>query len=96
MHIQSAYQSLGAQGRWKKIYGMDALFTGTANVQHRWDARTPSSKTTAISLSNDTRPGPMIPVELMTTEVSFDITKNDDAAFTLNGLTYYFQPLGEF
>lgn len=96
VHIQSAYQSLGAQGRWKKIYGMDALFTGTANVQHRWDARTPSSKTTAISLSNDTRPGPMIPVELMTTEVSFDITKNDDAAFTLNGLTYYFQPLGEF
>ena len=96
VHIQSAYQSLGAQGRWKKIYGMDALFTGTATVQHRWDARTPSEKTTAISLTSDTRPGPMIPVELMTTEVSFDITKNDDAAFTLNGLTYYFQPLGEF
>ena len=96
VHIQSAYQSLGAQGRWKKIYGMDALFTGTANVQHRWDARTPSEKTTAVSLSSDTRPGPMIPVELMTTEISFDITKSDNAAFTLNGLTYYFQPLGEF
>jgi hypothetical protein len=96
VHIQSAFQSLGAQGRWKKIYGMDALFTGTANVQHRWDARTPTEKTTAISLSSDTRPGPMIPVELMTTEISFDITKSDNTAFTLNGLTYYFQPLGEF
>ena len=96
VQIQSAYQSLGAQGRWKKIYGMDALFTGTASVQHRWDARTPSEKTTAVSLSSDTRPGPMIPVELMTTEISFDITKSDNAAFTLNGLTYYFQPLGEF
>tara|TARA_R110000824_G_scaffold90574_1_gene221157 strand:- start:118 stop:1632 length:1515 start_codon:yes stop_codon:yes gene_type:complete len=96
VQIQSAYQSLGAQGRWKKIYGMDALFTGTANVQHRWDARTPSEKTTAVSLTSDTRPGPMIPVELMTTEISFDITKSDNTAFTLNGLTYYFQPLGEF
>jgi|TARA_B110001454_G_scaffold212748_1_gene229917 hypothetical protein len=96
VHIQSAYQSLGSQGRWKKIYGMDALFTGTATVQHRWDARTPTEKTTAISLSSDTRPGPMIPVELMTTAISFDITKSDNTAFTLNGLTYYFQPLGEF
>ena len=95
-HLQSSYNTLGAQGNWKKIYGMDAMFTGTADVQHRWDARTPTEKTTAISLNGDTRAAPMIPVELMTTEVSFDITQNANSAFTLNGLTYYYNVLGEF
>ena len=94
--LQSSYNSLGAEGNWKKIYGMDAMFTGTADIQHRWDARTPTEKTTAISLNGDTRAAPMVPVELMTTEVSFDITQNANSAFTLNGLTYYYNVLGEF
>jgi len=96
LHLQSSFNSLGAQGNWKKIYGMDAMFTGTADVQHRWDARTPNDKTQAISLNGDTRAAPMIPVELMTTEVSYDITQNANSAFTLNGLTYYYNVLGEF
>jgi len=95
LHLQSSYNSLGAPGRWKKIYGMDAMFTGSANVQHRWDSRTPSDKTTAVTLDGDTRPSPMVPVELMTTEVSFDITQTANSAFTLNGLTYYYHTLGE-
>ena len=72
------------------------MFEGTANIQHRWDARTPDEKTTAIALSGDTRPDPIIPVELMTTQISFDITQTANSEFTLNGLTYYYQTLGEF
>ena len=96
VQLQSSFNSLGAEGNWKKIYGMDAMFTGAANVQHRWDARTPAEKTTAISLDGDTRAAPMIPVELMTTEISYDITQSANSAFTLNGLTYYYNVLGEF
>jgi len=96
LHLQSSFNSLGAEGNWKQIYGMDALFSGTANVQHRWDARTPTEKTQAISLDGDTRAAPMVPVELMTTEISFDITQNANSPFTLNGLTYYYNVLGEF
>jgi len=96
VQLQSSFNSLGAEGNWKKIYGMDAMFTGTADVQHRWDARTPAEKTTAISLNGDTRAAPMIPVELMTTEISYDITQSANSAFTLNGLTYYYNVLGEF
>ena len=69
---------------------------GEANVQHRWDARTPAAKTTAISLSGDTRPSPMVPVELMTTEISFDITQNSNTGLLFNGMTYHFHQLGEF
>ena len=96
MQITSGFQTLGGSGRWKKIYGMDAMFVGTANIQHRWDARTPDAKTTAVSLNGDTRPTPMVPVELMTTEISFDITQTANSNLLVNGLTYYYQPLGEF
>ena len=94
--VTNSYQSLGSPGRWKKIYGMDAMFNGGADIQHRWDARDPDSKTVAVSLSGDTRPGQMIPVELMTTELSFEITQNKNTDFQFNGITYYFTPLGEF
>ena len=96
VQITSGFQTLAGSGRWKKIYGMDAMFIGTANVQHRWDARTPTAKTTAVSLSGDTRPTPMVPVELMTTEISFDITQSTNSGLLFNGLTYYYEPLGEF
>jgi len=72
------------------------MFTGTGNLQHRWDSRSPSSFTTSFSLSNDTRPGALIPVELMTTEISYKITQSDNSDFQLNGLTYYYNNLGLF
>ena len=75
--------------------GADVMFNGTADVQHRWDARSPAEVTTAISLSSDTRPGPMIPVELMTTECGFKITQSANSEFQLNGITYYYELLGE-
>ena len=81
---------------WKKIYGMNAMIEGTANIQHRWDSRTPDEKTIKVELTGDSRPAELIPVELMTTELSFDITQAHDSAFQFNGISYYFQPLGEF
>jgi hypothetical protein len=96
LQIQSSYNSLGTPGNWKRIYGMDAMFEGTADIQHRWDARSPAEKTTAVSLTGDTRMAPMVPVELMSTAVSFDITQSADSSFKLNGLTYYYETLGEF
>ena len=96
VEITNSYQTLRSPGRWKKIYGMDVLFNGTANFQHRYDARESAEATTAISLSGDTRPGQLIPVELMTTELSFKITQQLDSEFQLNAITYYYDQLGHF
>jgi hypothetical protein len=96
MEITNSYQTLRAAGRWKKIYGMDVLFNGVADFQHRYDARSPTEKTVAISLSGDSRPGQLIPVELMTTELSFDINQTANSTFQLNNINYYFDPLGHF
>ena len=72
------------------------MFTGTADLQHRWDSRSTSEETTAFEISGDTRPGALIPVELMTTDISYKITKDDNTDFQLNGLTYYYNELGLF
>jgi hypothetical protein len=72
------------------------MFTGTADLQHKWDSRSPLSLTTAFSLSGDTRPGVLIPVELMTTEIGFKVTQTDNSDFQLNGITYYYNNLGLF
>jgi len=96
VEISSSFNSLDQPGIWKQIFGSDVMFTGTANLQHKWDSRSPSSLTTAFSLSDDTRPGVLIPVELMTTEIGFKVTKSDNSDFQLNGLTYYYNNLGLF
>jgi len=96
VEVLSSFNSLDSPGHWKQVIGSDVMFTGTANLQHRWDTRSPSSYTTAFSLSNDTRPGALIPVELTTTEISYKITQSDNSDFQLNGLTYYYNNLGLF
>ena len=95
LEITSSYQAFKKPGRWKQIVGADVMFDGTASLQHRWDARSPSEETTAISVSSDTRPGPLIPVELMTTECGFKITQSANTEFQLNGISYYYELLGE-
>ena len=96
LEILSSYNSLGKPGLWKQVYGSDVMFTGTADLQHRWDSRSTSEETTAFEISGDSRPGALIPVELMTTDISYKITKDDNTDFQLNGLTYYYNDLGLF
>ena len=95
LEVTSSYQAFKKPGRWKQIVGSDVMFNGTADLQHRWDARSPSEETTAVSLTSDTRPGPLIPVELMTTECSFKITQTANTEFQFNGISYYYELLGE-
>ena len=75
--------------------GADVMINGSASVQHKWDARDTTAATNAIILSSDTRPGPMIPVELMTTECAFKVTQEANSEFQLNGISYYYELLGE-
>ena len=72
------------------------MFTGAADLQHRWDSRDTTLETAAFEISGDSRPGALIPVELMTTDISYKVTKDDNTDFQLNGLTYYYNDLGLF
>ena len=94
--MESSFQTLKKSGLWKQIFGADALVEGAADVQYKYDSRAPTTFTTAQGISGDSRPGLLLPVELVTTEVGFKITQTANTDMLFSGLTLYFNELGIF
>jgi hypothetical protein len=94
--IELPFLDFKQSGVLKQIVGMDAIFSGTANIQHRFDPLIPELITAEVELTGDTRARGITPVELMTTAISPVITHSSDEAFEFFGLVYYFESLGVF
>lgn len=92
--IELAYLDFKMPGILKHIHGMDAVVTGSCQIAHRFDARNTALKTDPpVTISGDSRPGYLMPVELLATNIAPDIHNYDDQEFELHQLTYYFDPL---
>ena len=96
VEIEFPFLDFKQSGVLKQITGMDVVFNGTANVQHRFDSLNPEIITEAIGLTGDTRARRVVGVELMTTSISPVITHSANEPFELFGLVYYFESLGVF
>lgn len=92
--IEFPYLDFQSSGVLKQISGMDAVMIGTATIAHKFDARQPDFVTPGISLSGDTRPGEMTPVEICSVGIAPVLRHQAAEAFELHSLTYYFEPLG--
>lgn len=93
--IEMAYLDLKSPGILKHIHGMDAVVTGTCTIAHRYDARDQAIITDPpVSVTGDTRPGYLFPVELLATNIAPVIRNFDDAEFELHQLVYLFDGLG--
>lgn len=88
------YLDFKAPGLLKQITGMDAVFVGTADIAHRFDASQPAFETPAYPVTGDSRPGGMLPVEICTTGIAPIVTHSADEAFEMHALTYYYDVLG--
>lgn len=90
-----AYLDFQSPGILKQIHGMDAVVTGTCSVAHRFDARNTTLITDPpVTISGDSRPGYVLPVELLATNIAPVISNYDDQEFELHALIYYFEKLG--
>lgn len=94
--VESSFQTLKKSGIWKQVFGSDVLMEGSGNVQYKYDSRSPTDFTTAQAISGDSRPGALLPVELMTTEIGYKITQSAEDQFLFSGITFYFNELGIF
>jgi len=92
--VEMAYLNFKMPGVLKQVLAMDAVITGTATIQHRFDPRNTALITAGFNLEGDTRPGGLTPVELLATGIAPVITHAANEAFELHLLTYYFEPLG--
>ena len=88
-----AYQSFKKPGVMKQVYGCDVVFEGEAITRHKYDARSPDENTPWVRLEGDSRPGPLVPVEVMTTEVAFEFENKTDQDFRLDSVAYHYHEL---
>lgn len=91
--VEFPYLDFKSPGVLKQIHGMDAVMVGEADIMHRFDARNTDLITTAVSLSGDTRPGVLTPVEICASGIAPVLTNTSDAAWELHALSYYFDSL---
>jgi hypothetical protein len=91
--IEFPYLDFKSPGVLKQIHGMDAVMVGTASIAHRFDARDTDLVTSGTTLSGDTRPGEVTPVEIGSAGIAPVMTHTADELFELHALTYYFDPL---
>ena len=92
--VEMAYLDFKSPGMIKMLYGMDAVITGTATIAHRYDQRDTTLITDPpVTITGDSRPGNVFPVELLTTNLAPVLRNYDNQDFELHALTYYFDEL---
>lgn len=93
--IEMAYLDFKSPGMMKGIQAMDTVVTGSCQISHRYDPRTVALITDPpVTVTGDTRPSTLYPVELMTTNLAPVIHNFDDQEFELHQLVYYFEQYG--
>jgi hypothetical protein len=92
--VEFPFLDFKSPGALKQIMGLDAVVIGTATLAHRFDARDAGMVTPGTTISGDTRPGEMTPVELVSVGVAPVLTHQADEPFELHALTYHFEKLG--
>lgn len=94
VQIEFAFLDFQSPGVLKMITGMDAVMVGEATIAHRFDARNAGLITPGVTLSGDTRPGELTPVEVCSVGLAPVLMSRTDQPFELHALTYQFEPMG--
>lgn len=95
VEIELSYLDMKAPGILKQIIGMDAVTTGNCEISFRYDPRNTDLVTSpGVTISGDSRPGNVFPVEMLATNLAPVIRNNDDADFELHQIVLYFETLG--
>lgn len=91
---QMAFQDAKLPGVSKQFYGADMVVQGASSLAFLFDPRDTAKQSIAQQVSGDTRPGDMIPVELVSTSIAPVFTHSADEYFELDAVTLYYNSLG--
>ncbi len=94
VEIQMAFQDAKTPGVQKQFYGADFVIEGTAQVAYKYDPRDLDKETDPQTITGDTRPGDMIPVEIVSPCLAPVFRQSADAPLEIDALTLYFNALG--
>lgn len=94
VEVQMAYQDAKTPGVEKQFMGTDAVFEGSPTVSFKFDPRDQNKETIPQTITGDTRPGEVIPVEMMAPAVAPVFRHSADEPFELSAISIYYQLLG--
>lgn len=94
VEVQMAYQDAKSPGVAKQVYGGDFVLQGSPGVSFKYDPRDQDKETVSQTITGDTRPGDVIPVEVVAPAIAPVFRHSLDEAFELDALTLYYHLLG--
>lgn len=94
VEIQMAFQDAKSPGVAKQVYGADYVVEGTPDVSFKYDPRDTSKESVPMTIPGDTRPGDVLPVEIVAPAIAPVFRHSLDEAMSIDAITLYFNPLG--
>ena len=85
------FQDAKLSGIDKQWLGFDCVVQGSPEICFRFDPRNTAAQTPWISISSDTRPGDLNPMEFCSTSVAPRLRHEADEAFQLDLLQCYWE-----
>lgn len=93
--IELPYLDCRKPGVLKQFTGIDVSAVGSMDLQFKINAAREDFITIPLKISNDTRPLPRLPVEIMATNLAIRLS-NNTAEFELAGITLYYENLSTY
>jgi hypothetical protein len=94
VEVQMAFQDAKSPGVDKQVFGGDWVVQGSPDISFKYDPRDTSKETVAQRITGDTRPGEVIPVEVVAPAIAPVFRHALDEAFELDAVTLYYHLLG--
>lgn len=94
VEIQMAFQDAKTPGVNKQVWGADLVAVGSVDFSMKYDPRDLSKESIAQTISGDTRPGDMQPVDVMAPAIAPVFRHMRDEYFELDALSLYYHLLG--
>lgn len=94
VEIQMAFQDAKSPGVVKQVYGADMVVSGSPSLSFKYDPRDLGKESIPMTISGDTRPGDMVPVEICSSAIAPVFRHSKDESLEIDALTLYYNPLG--
>jgi hypothetical protein len=94
VEVQMAFQDAKLPGVAKQFYGADMVSEGEVEMSFLYDPRDTDKETEPTTVPGDTRPGDVLPVEVVAPALAPVFRHSVDEAMSLDAITLYFHSLG--
>ena len=94
VELEMPFVDFQKPGSLKMVTGADFVFQGTAEFSLRYDSRAPEYQLQWQSISGDSRPGDLVPVEICCTSLAPLVRHRANEPFQLDAIVFHYQELG--